>query len=91
MGVNRCHIAIIVSFAALLVSLFGNFTLYQIAHNNNQTLCALKNDLQVRYDAGQAFLKDHPNGIPGIPRSALLVSLRNQRATLESLKNLDCL
>jgi len=87
---NICKSALAVSILALAISLFGNITLYQVAHNNNETLCALRNDLQIRHDAAVQFLDDHPKGIPGISADALRVSIRNQDATLDSLSGLDC-
>jgi hypothetical protein len=53
-------------------------------------LCTFRSDLQVRVQNSRDFLKQHPNGIPGIPASVLKNSIDNQRLTLSSLKTLPC-
>jgi hypothetical protein len=86
----RATLALIISIAALLVSLYGNVTLWIVVNNNRGSLCALKADIQRRHDAGVMFLEDHPNGIPGIPAAALKQSITNQKASLHALRDLDC-
>lgn len=53
-------------------------------------LCTLRDDLQRRVDQSTAFLKEHPNGIPGIPRETFLQGVKNQRSTIDALNALDC-
>lgn len=56
----------------------------------HDALCKFRNDLQVRYENGVTFLSEHPKGIPGISSADIQRSLVNQRATLDSLENLNC-
>lgn len=52
--------------------------------------CVFKHDLEVRSKATQDFLRDHPGGIPGLPKAVFQNSVRNQQATIMSLQSLDC-
>lgn len=89
------------SFAAVVAASFVVLTFmgWQIRSNRHlaaqgrearQGLCALKNDLKVRANASRAFLRTHPNGIPGIPADVLRQSIRNQEATLRALERTRC-
>lgn len=48
-------------------------------------LCALQDDLERRVLAGQQFIEEHPNGIPGISRTDLERSIQNQQMTLGAI------
>lgn len=58
--------------------------------NTHKTLCTFTNDLEKRIQNTEEFLDEHPNGIPGIPKSAFVVGLNNQKETLEALSDLKC-
>ena len=62
----------------------------EIAENNLAGLCALRADIQRRYDSGVEFLRENPDGIPGLSRETLLRSLDGQRATLKALDIIEC-
>ena len=62
----------------------------EIAENNLAGLCALRADIQRRYDAGVEFLRENPDGIPGLSPETLQRSLDGQRATLDALDVIDC-
>lgn len=56
-------------------------------------ICSYKTDLGERILAGtdslgraQQYLKDHPQGAPGIPRAAILASIKSQQNSLRSQK-----
>jgi hypothetical protein len=83
-------LSLIVAVAALLVSLYGNVTLWIVVKNNRESLCSLVADIRTRHDAGAKFLKEHPKGTPGIPASAIRQSVKNQEASLKALSDLDC-
>lgn len=53
-------------------------------------LCVFKHDLEVRAAGSRAFLREHPDGIPGIPASLIRNGLMNQQRTIDSLSNLNC-
>lgn len=48
-------------------------------------LCALKSDLGRRIQITERFLRDHPQGIPGVSRADLQVSLNNQKSTFSTI------
>lgn len=56
----------------------------------HKALCAFHDDLQRRVESSGAFLKAHPEGVPGISASDIRTALTNQRATLKSLDDLTC-
>lgn len=62
----------------------------ELTRQTNASLCALRHDLEERVRGGEAFLLDHPHGIPGIPARTLRVSLSGQRRTIRALGNLSC-
>jgi hypothetical protein len=47
-------------------------------------------DVQRRAHDGEAFLRDHPQGIPGIPVGTLRQSVNGQQRTVRALSALDC-
>jgi hypothetical protein len=53
-------------------------------------LCALRGDLEQRVERSREFLRDHPEGLLGIPASAIHVSLEGQERTVAVLGSLDC-
>lgn len=57
---------------------------------SHEALCIFKSDLERRIGDGEQFLRDNPNGIPGIPEETLRNSIDNQKRTLASLAVLDC-
>ncbi len=59
-----------------------------IAHS---ALCSFKMDLQSRIVNSETFLRNHPQGIPGLAtRTDILTSIKNQKLTLASLSELHC-
>ena len=56
----------------------------------NAALCVLKKDLEIRYQNGQKFLINNPNGIPGISKALLTQSLDQQAATINALEIVKC-
>jgi hypothetical protein len=59
-------------------------------HNTAKALCTFRNDLYARAQVSRQFLKDHPKGSDGITPALIKSSLKNQLATLASLKGLSC-
>lgn len=53
-------------------------------------LCTFRDDLARRVADSQAFLRSHPDGIPGVPASLIRNSIQNEQATLASLSDLSC-
>ena len=60
------------------------------ANQNHETLCTFRDDIERRAEAGEKFLEDNPNGIPGIPRATLQSSIENRKRTVKSLEGLRC-
>jgi hypothetical protein len=61
------------------------------ARNNQAALCALRADVERRYQSGTAFLANHPKGIQGIPAATLRITLQGQARTIKSLAGLKCI
>jgi predicted negative regulator of RcsB-dependent stress response len=53
-------------------------------------LCAQKHGYERQLKAARDYLRENPNGAPGIPASAIRNSIRSQEATLKSLKPFHC-
>lgn len=56
----------------------------------HHVLCVVKSDYRQRLLDGEQFLRDHPNGIPGIPKAVIQNSVFNQRRTYEAMGSLSC-
>jgi hypothetical protein len=81
--------------SVLIVGLviFGILLLKRTNHATSRTtasLCALRHDLEQRVSDGEAFLIDHPRGIPGIPAKTLRQSIDGQRRTIRALRVVQC-
>lgn len=55
-----------------------------------RTLCVFRHDLEDRAAASREFLLNHPQGVAGIPASAIKVSLVGQERTIQALAGLRC-
>ena len=61
-----------------------------VATTTHTALCSLRSDLQRRVDASKAFLKEHPEGIPGISSAEIQRSTDSQEQTVKALDILKC-
>lgn len=61
-----------------------------VARENTHALCTLRADVTARRDGARKYLRDHPAGFPGVPASALRVSISNQTATIRALGGINC-
>jgi hypothetical protein len=87
-------IAVVAVATAVLVLLVWQVTVTSHLAEDGQeardALCIFRADLERRYRDGQKFLRENPEGIPGIDASVIRNSLKNQKATIKSLADLDC-
>lgn len=60
------------------------------ADTNTRALCALRHDLEQRVDSSAAFLRTHPNGVPGISARVIQDGISNQERTIKALSVLSC-
>lgn len=79
-------------FFAITFVVTTAFVVQLIRQNSqaNAALCTFRGDLQQRAIGAQDFLREHPDGIPGISAKALRTSIDNQRRTVDALASLDC-
>lgn len=76
---------------ALYLLLFGaGVKVYLDGRATTKALCTFRADLAQRAVTATQFLKEHPNGTPGIPAKTILESISNQQRTILALKDLDC-
>lgn len=76
----------------LLYLLLGGAVVY-VWHDSSTTrdaLCALRGDLAQRVASSEAFLREHPDGIVGIPPASIRSGIANQKRTIETLSSLKC-
>jgi hypothetical protein len=57
---------------------------------NVAAFCALRHDIERRIEDSQAFLDEHPSGIPGIPAKQIRESIQAQRETIRALSVVVC-
>ena len=60
------------------------------AKQTTAALCALRSDLERRVATSEAFLAEHPHGIPGISAKQIRDGIRNQERTIRALSGIDC-
>jgi hypothetical protein len=61
-----------------------------VAENSNNALCSLRADLERRVEVSQDFLRENPDGIPGISAEVIRTGILNQQRTINALSGLDC-
>lgn len=49
-------------------------------------VCRLRDDIETRIENSEAFLKQHPQGIPGLPAKTIQNSITGQKRTIRALK-----
>lgn len=64
--------------------------LTKVTLNTNNALCALRSDLEQRVEGSIQFLKDNPDGVPGISAKVIQQSIDNQTQTINALSQLHC-
>lgn len=73
-----------------LVAVFAIIRTYHVASETHRSACALKVDVSQRIDSAQDFLKRHPQGIDGVSRGDIQLTIANEQRTLHSFRFLDC-
>ena len=85
---------VVAAFVALAVAFVVQGVLLNRLIDRNAAalvaLCTLRYDLDLRISTSQAFLAEHPHGIPGIPLSVIEQGLANSIRTRAALNVLDC-
>jgi high-affinity Fe2+/Pb2+ permease len=61
-----------------------------VATEANDALCALRQDLERRVAASEAFLEENPEGIPGLSPKIIREGIENQTRTIVALNELSC-
>lgn len=87
--------AAVVLVAFLVLAVMGyairqNRELAREGEAANTALCALRVDLDQRVASSRAFLRENPEGIPGIPPKLIRDGIANQQRTIATLAILDC-
>lgn len=89
-----CLFALILFGSSIILRFHDQRHIDKIALSTHDTLCVFKHDLQRRADDTQVYIIELQHGarqpIPGITIADLRRSLAAQRATIDSLSNLDC-
>jgi hypothetical protein len=77
----------------LVVVMSAVWVLVDTTQKGSQThdaVCIFRADLERRAEDGRTFLKNNPDGIPGIPAAVIQTSIDNQERTIAALASLDC-
>jgi hypothetical protein len=86
---NR-HAALVGFVACLLIIAVTIGYVAREAARTKHALCALRGDLVTRIDTSTAYLKEHPEGIPGVDPKVIRAGIANQRRTVHALRHLNC-
>lgn len=76
-----------------VVILWGGWTIQRQTHRATKAataLCLLRHDLKDRVASAEQFLKNHPQGLAGIPAATIKSSVDGQRRTVKALSILKC-
>lgn len=86
-GLRRLAICTAVLYVALII---GGILVYLSNQNTLAALCSVRQDMEQRVLATTDFLKDNPEGFPGVDTKTILANLANQQRTINALKSLNC-
>lgn len=86
-GLRNLYIATAVLYLAFIG---WGLKVYFDGQETRAALCTYRDDLQSRVTSNTEFLKEHPNGIPGVPTKVLVDSIANQQRAINSLTELNC-
>lgn len=97
-ALRRLMISTVVVYLALaglgtfgwLISTEQRNDIREVATSTNTALCALRGDLEQRIANAEQFLKDNPDGIPGLSAEAIQTSIDGQQRTVDALGILQC-
>lgn len=88
---HRFFLKLLIAFAFLgLTSAALGLYVAHVATENKKGLCALRTDAEDRINQTQDFIKEHPDGIPGISIAQLKRSTNNSVRTFMALEEVDC-
>lgn len=87
---RQAYAIVALALVVVVAVVYFYWTLSSETDRTRSSLCTFLVDLEQRVQSSDDFLKDHPDGIPGVPAATLRASLKNQRATIASLAGLDC-
>ena len=90
----RHHANGLVLLTGVVIVLAGTFAgvlrVYQTADQAHDAICALRAERLKGVHSTTRFLKEHPQGIPGISRADLLRSIQTQKQTVRAFRFADC-
>lgn len=95
---TRRWLATVIVILAIVFGLWFNQDrgLKRVARETHASLCALRQDIERRHQAGVEYLKGHPRGLVGdtgvilISAAQISDSISNQESTLSALDPLNC-
>jgi len=88
---KRFYTRTLIAFALCFFSTAGTLLyVFRQGDENRTSLCALRLEAENRVAQGEQFLKDNPQGIPGITPQMIQRSLETSRTTISALSNLNC-
>lgn len=90
-SIKRALQFLITATVVLYLGLGGlTYWAWQGQQTNHDALCTFRGDLEKRVANSRDFLKENPEGIPGIPAMTLRTSITNQESTIAALSDLSC-
>lgn len=94
----RLMVATVVMYLAL--ALMGGWVYYEsrqndiriaaVAKTNAESLCEVRRNEQRRLVVAKDFLRENPDGTPGISRAIVEGSIKNHNRMIFALRKLDC-
>lgn len=82
---------IVIATVILYIALIGaGAYVYAEDHTTQQSICALRGDLETRVHEGKVFLVEHPKGFGSITAHQIQESINNEKRTIDALSDLAC-
>ena len=86
---------VIFGFASLALTMYDRFstgahTRVTICERINSVKKILRDEHEKRLERSEAFLRTHPNGIPGIPRSLILQGIQDEKTIIRAVQPDHC-
>jgi hypothetical protein len=90
-GLKWLRRATVVLYLAVIgVTGYGYVTLQNVVADNKQALCAFRDNIERAAEDSEEFLRENPDGIPGLTPKVIQAGIDRQGDALKALSGLDC-
>jgi len=90
-SIQRTLRVLVIATAVLYLLQFGGYVyIYVKTTEANHALCTFRSNIEEEAAASNAFLVEHPEGLPGITPEMIREGARRQETAITALSGLSC-